>query len=82
MCKEQLFVLVCLFPCAAMATMQDQKADAPAPQQMQATLPANSAAKGKPHSVPRKSAKSRVDARSCLDFTENIAVIRCAEKYR
>lgn len=35
----------------------------------------------KPAAVARHRAKPRADARACLQFTTNVEITRCAEKY-
>lgn len=52
------------------------------PGMQEATAPA-SPVSGEPSARKlKRSSKSHTDARSCLDFKDNIAVMHCAEKYR
>lgn len=47
-----------------------------------ATSPANSAVQETSRPALKRPSISHIDARRCLDSAENIAVMRCAEKYR
>ena len=38
--------------------------------------------KTKPAARPGRRSRANVDARHCLQFTTNLEIIRCAEKYR
>lgn len=76
--------LVAATACAAMLAAvcpQGGYAQAPKPAP-EASAAAPAAAVSKPAAPAKKRPWTRADARVCLEFPNNMQIIRCAEKYR